>query len=105
VQTCSTCFAGVEITFCNSPETVPRVVRQKKGKKVQISHNIDCVLGSLCYTYKTVFHLNCLTEPLSYEGRAAVEGAKSISKFDQHNINGGAVDDTDVTGRRLVSSI
>jgi hypothetical protein len=27
----------------------------------QTSHNIDCVLGSLCYLYKTVFYLNCLT--------------------------------------------
>jgi hypothetical protein len=26
--------------------------------------------------YKTVFHLNSLTAQLSYEGRAAVEGAK-----------------------------
>jgi hypothetical protein len=26
--------------------------------------------------YKTGFHLNCLTAQLSYEGRAAVEGAK-----------------------------
>jgi hypothetical protein len=24
--------------------------------------------------YKTVFHLNCLTTQLSYEGRAAVKG-------------------------------
>jgi hypothetical protein len=33
--------------------------------------------------------------------------ANSISKFDHHYINGGAVDNTvhDVTGRRLVSSI
>jgi hypothetical protein len=44
--------------------------------------------------YKSVFHLNCLTAQLSYEGRAAVEGANSISKFHHHNINGGAVDDT-----------
>jgi hypothetical protein len=36
--------------------------------------NIDCVLGSLCYV-RTVFHLNCVTAQLSYEGRAAVEGA------------------------------
>jgi hypothetical protein len=51
--------------------------------------------GSLCYI-RTVFRLNCLTAQLSYEGRAAVEGAKysSIYKFDHHNINGGAVDDT-----------
>jgi hypothetical protein len=41
----------------------------------QTSHNIDCVLGSLCYI-RTVYHLNCLTAQLSYEGRAAVEGAK-----------------------------
>jgi hypothetical protein len=41
----------------------------------QTSHNIDCVLGSLCYI-RTVFHLNCLTAQLSYEGRAAVEEAK-----------------------------
>jgi hypothetical protein len=55
----------------------------------------DCVLGSLCYI-RTVFHLNCLTAQLSYEGRAAVEGAEYyfISKFDHHNINGGAVDAT-----------
>jgi hypothetical protein len=26
--------------------------------------------------YETVFHLNCLTAQLSYEGRAAAEGAK-----------------------------
>jgi hypothetical protein len=26
--------------------------------------------------YKSVFHLNCLMAQLSYEGRAAVEGAK-----------------------------
>jgi hypothetical protein len=41
----------------------------------QTSHNIDCVLGSLCYVW-TVFQLNCLTAQHSYEGRAAVEGAK-----------------------------
>jgi hypothetical protein len=42
--------------------------------------------------YKAVFHLNSLTAQLSYEWRAAVEGAKycSISKFHHHNINGGA---------------
>jgi hypothetical protein len=44
--------------------------------------------------YKTVFHFNCLTAQLSYEGRSAVKGAISISKFAHHNINGGAVDDT-----------
>jgi hypothetical protein len=45
--------------------------------------------------YKTVFHLNSLIAQLSYEGRAAVEGAlNSISKVHHHNINGGAVDDT-----------
>jgi hypothetical protein len=44
--------------------------------------------------YKTVSHLNCLKAQLSYEGRAAVKGPNSISKFDHHNINGGAVDDT-----------
>jgi hypothetical protein len=48
----------------------------------------------LLYT-ETVFRLNCLTAQPSYEGRAAVEeGAKSFSKFDHHNINGGAVDNT-----------
>jgi hypothetical protein len=35
-----------------------------------------------------------LTAQPSYEGRAAVEGANSISKFDHHNINGGSVDNT-----------
>jgi hypothetical protein len=46
--------------------------------------------------YKSVFHLNCLTAQLSYEGRAVVERGKysSISKFPHHSINGGAVDDT-----------
>jgi hypothetical protein len=29
--------------------------------------------------YKTMFHLNCLTAQLSYEGRAALEGAKDIT--------------------------
>jgi hypothetical protein len=53
--------------------------------------------------------LNCLTaQPSSYEGRAMRWrwGANSISKFDRHNINGGAfVDNTwRHTGRRLVSS-
>jgi hypothetical protein len=38
-------------------------------------HNIDCFLGSLCYL-RAVFRLNCFTAQLSYEGRAAVEGAK-----------------------------
>jgi hypothetical protein len=38
-------------------------------------YTVDCFLGSLCYI-QTVFHLNCLTAQLSYEGRAAVEGAK-----------------------------
>jgi hypothetical protein len=28
------------------------------------------------------------------KGRAAVEGASSIYKFDHHNINGGAIDNT-----------
>jgi hypothetical protein len=42
----------------------------------QTSHNIDCALGPLCYMYKSVFHLNCLTAQLSYEGRDAVEGGK-----------------------------
>jgi hypothetical protein len=45
------------------------------GFDPQTSHNIDCVLGFLCYI-RTVFHLNCLKAQLSYEGRAAVEGAK-----------------------------
>jgi hypothetical protein len=36
--------------------------------------DISRVLGSLCYI-RTVFYLNCLTAQLSYEGRAAVEGA------------------------------
>jgi hypothetical protein len=42
-------------------------------------------LGSFSYL-RTVFRLNCLT---------ALEGGKySIYKFDHHNINGGAVDNT-----------
>jgi hypothetical protein len=41
------------------------------------------------------------------KGELQWRGANSISKFDHHNINGGAVDNTVhyVTGRRLVSSI
>jgi hypothetical protein len=38
-------------------------------------YTVDCFLGSLCYI-RTVFRLNCLIAQLSYEGRAAVEGAK-----------------------------
>jgi hypothetical protein len=77
---------------------VPPIVKSKSkiflptlhyAAQPQKSHNIDCVLGSLCYI-RTVFHLNCLTAQLYYKGRAAV----SISKFDHRNINGGVVDDT-----------
>jgi hypothetical protein len=41
------------------------------------------------------------------KGKLRRRGAKSISKFDHHDINGGAGDNIlhDVTGRRLVSSI
>jgi hypothetical protein len=43
---------------------------------------------------------------LLWRERCGVEiGPNSISKFDHHNINGGAVEIHDVTGRRLVSSI
>jgi hypothetical protein len=45
------------------------------GFQTQTSHNIDCFWGSLCYK-RTLFHLNCLTAQLSYEGGAAVEGTK-----------------------------
>jgi hypothetical protein len=45
------------------------------GSSSKTSHNIDCILGSLCYI-RTVFHLNGLTAQLSFEERAAVEGAK-----------------------------
>jgi hypothetical protein len=38
----------------------------------QTYHNIDCGSGSFC-NIRRVFHLNCLTAQLSYEGRAAVE--------------------------------
>jgi hypothetical protein len=59
----------------------------------ETSHNIDCLLGSFCYI-RAVIRLNCLTAQPSYKGRAAVGGGggNSISKFDHHNINGGAVD-------------
>jgi hypothetical protein len=48
------------------------------GLHAQTSQNIYCALGPLCYMYKikSVFHLNRLTAQLSYEGRAAVAGAK-----------------------------
>jgi hypothetical protein len=56
--------------------------------------SIDISQYRLLFGFSLLFHLNCLTAQLFYEGRAEVEGANSISKFDHHNINGGAVDDT-----------
>jgi hypothetical protein len=49
--------------------------------------------GSFCYK-KSVLFLTWLTAQPSYEVKAAVEGAYSISKFDHYNVNGGAVNDT-----------
>jgi hypothetical protein len=51
------------------------VEKPRSVPKPQTPHNIDCFLGSLFYT-RTVFHLDCLTAQVSYEGRAAVEGGK-----------------------------
>jgi hypothetical protein len=60
----------------------------------EVQKNNEDVGFRFGFSLRTVFLLNCFTAQLSYEGRAAVEGASSISKFHHHNINGGAVDDT-----------
>jgi L1 cell adhesion molecule len=81
---------------------------RERTNHIDISQYIDCFLTSFCFIYgPACFVLNCLTAQPSYEGRAAVGGGpNSISKFDHHNINGGAVSTIhDFTGRRLVSSI
>jgi hypothetical protein len=59
----------------------------------QISHNIDCVLGSLCYIRPcTIWIAWQRSSPM--KGELRWRGQNSISKFDHHNIHGGAVDDT-----------
>jgi hypothetical protein len=64
------------------------------GETIDISQYRLLFGFSLLYTDHVLFELLDSAQ-LSYEGRAAVErGPNSISKFDHHNINGGAVDDT-----------
>jgi hypothetical protein len=59
----------------NKHVLTPKMETINGRQNPQTSHNIDCVLVSLCYI-RTVFHLNSLTAQLSYEERAAVERAK-----------------------------
>jgi hypothetical protein len=59
----------------------------------QTSYNIDCVLGSLCYTRPcSIWIAWKRSSPM--KGELRWRGPSSISKFHHHNINGGAVDDT-----------
>jgi hypothetical protein len=59
----------------------------------QTSHNIDCVLGSLCYIRpSSIWFAWQRSSPM--KGELLWRGPNSNSKFDHHNINGGAVDDT-----------
>jgi hypothetical protein len=59
----------------------------------QTSYNIDCVLGSLCYIRPcSIWIAWQRSSPM--KGELRWRGARSISKFHHHNINGGAVDDT-----------
>jgi hypothetical protein len=78
--------------FCALPATGKEFMRfwlkRTKYVKTNKSQN-ECIVRIKCtdisqyrlrfgfsLLYKTVFHLNSLTAQLSYEGRAAVEGAK-----------------------------
>jgi hypothetical protein len=61
----------------------------------------------MLYTDRVPFELlDCALRSPPMKGELRWRGANSISKFDHHNINGGAVPTIhDVTGRRLVSPI
>jgi hypothetical protein len=59
----------------------------------QTYHNIDCVLGPLCYIRAcSIWIAWQRSSPM--KGALRLRGANSVSKFHHHNINGGAVDDT-----------
>jgi hypothetical protein len=67
--------------------------RLKDGRSPQTSHNIDCVLSSLCYIRPcSIWIAWQRSSPM--KGELRLRGPNSISKFHHHNINGGAVDDT-----------
>jgi hypothetical protein len=92
--------------FSHAKTTIPKWLQV--GCHPQTSHNIDCVLGSLSAIYGPCsVWIGVWQRSSPVKGELAVgRGPNSISKFDHHNINGGAVSTIhEVTGRRLVSSI
>jgi hypothetical protein len=61
--------------------------------RAQTSHNIDCVLGSLCYIKPCSIGI-AWQRSSPMKGEMRWRGPNSISKVHLHNINAGAVDDT-----------